>query len=160
MCAERVMTLTSRYPVTYTEVEGEVSVQQWRTILVDNVSGCNAPEMTQPSLFVRGENRKRQREKGRGWEQITDIRASVFSFIVIMWWLLANPHNRSFWRITTESQDKCRDYYTEPNSTESSIWYINSLKELFKGRETEPAVKVYKPAAQIIKAWHLHGRNK
>lgn len=51
-----VLTLTSRYAVSYTEVEGEVSVQQWGTILVDNVSGCDAPEMTQTSLFGGGKN--------------------------------------------------------------------------------------------------------
>lgn len=49
-----VLTLTSRYAVSYTEVEGEISVQQWGTILVDNVSGCDAPEMTQTSLLGGG----------------------------------------------------------------------------------------------------------
>lgn len=54
MCVGGVFTLTSRYAVSYTEVEGEVSVQQGGTILVDNVSRCDAPEMTQTSLFGRG----------------------------------------------------------------------------------------------------------
>lgn len=58
---EGLLTLTSRYAVSYTEVEGEVCVQQWGTILVDNVSGCDAPEMTQSSLFNR-ENTERNGE--------------------------------------------------------------------------------------------------
>lgn len=45
--------LTSRNAVSYTEVKGEVSIQQWGTILVDDVSGCDAPEMTQASLLGR-----------------------------------------------------------------------------------------------------------
>lgn len=55
---EGVLSQTSRYAVSYTEVQGEVSVQQWGAILVDNVSGCDVPEMTQSSLFVRGKCRK------------------------------------------------------------------------------------------------------
>lgn len=74
-----MLTLTSRNAVSYTEVESEVSIQQWRTILVDNVSGCDAPEMTQPSLHVREDTER----KGKNSEDTmtTDIRADVFSFI-------------------------------------------------------------------------------
>lgn len=61
MASEREgLTLTSRYAVAYTEMQGEVCVQQRGTILVDNVSGCNAPEMTQSSLFDRGMYQRRQ----------------------------------------------------------------------------------------------------
>lgn len=42
----RAWTLTSRYAVSYTEVQGEVSVQQRGAILVDYVPGCDAPEVT------------------------------------------------------------------------------------------------------------------
>lgn len=80
VCVGGVLTQTSRYSVSYTEVEGEVSVQQWGTILVDNVSGCDAPEMTQSSLFVRGECRKRVRTDA---EQIT-VHRVVFILILIM----------------------------------------------------------------------------
>lgn len=52
---------TSRYAVSYTEMEGEVSVQKRGTILVDNVSGCDAPEMTQSPLFGKGKCGKRVR---------------------------------------------------------------------------------------------------
>lgn len=59
MC-ERTLTPTSRNAVSYTKVEGEVRVQQWRAIPVDNVSGCDAPKMTQPSLFARRKWRGRE----------------------------------------------------------------------------------------------------
>jgi len=63
-------TLTSRNALFYTEVEGEVSVQQWRTILVDNVPGSYAPEMAQPSLFVSGKYR-------RGWRESADALTKI-----------------------------------------------------------------------------------
>ena len=55
-----MFTLTSRYAFSYAKVEGEVCVQKWGTILVDNVPGSNAPKMTQSSLLSRVKYRKRQ----------------------------------------------------------------------------------------------------
>lgn len=55
VCVGGLSAQTSRYAVSYTEMEGEVSVQQWGTILVDDVSGGDAPEMTQSSLFGKRE---------------------------------------------------------------------------------------------------------
>lgn len=49
----KVFTQTSRYAFSNTQVQREVSVQEWDTILVDNVSGCDAPEMAQSSLLGR-----------------------------------------------------------------------------------------------------------
>lgn len=49
----RGWTLTSGDALPYTEVQGEVSVQQWGTILVHNVPGRYAPEMTQSPLLEK-----------------------------------------------------------------------------------------------------------
>lgn len=65
-----MLTLTSRYAFTYTKVEGEVSVQQWGTILVENVSGCDAAEMTQSSLFVQKESECRLRTNNKAFSLI------------------------------------------------------------------------------------------
>lgn len=78
-----VLTLTSRNAISDREVEGEVSVQQWRTILVDNIPGSNAPEMTQPSLFDQG--------KGEGGENMDAIYYKQETRVVFQHFILLQP---------------------------------------------------------------------
>lgn len=60
-----MLTQTSRYAVSYTQVQREVSIQEWDAILVYNVSGRDAPEVAQSPLLGRVEGSIKIKQPGR-----------------------------------------------------------------------------------------------
>ncbi len=69
----QLASLTSWYPIFLAEVKGEVSVKQRRVILVHNVTGCYAPQVTQTPLL-------RQRKKDSSWETQEQWTKTILAF--------------------------------------------------------------------------------
>ncbi len=69
----QLASLTSWYPIFLAEVKGEVSVKQRRVILVHNVTGCYAPQVTQTPLL-------RQGKKDSSWETQEQWTKTILAF--------------------------------------------------------------------------------
>lgn len=69
----QLASLTSWYPIFLAEVKGEVSVKQRRVVLVHNVTGCYAPQVTQTPL-------SRQRKKDSLWKRQEQCTKTILAF--------------------------------------------------------------------------------